>query len=79
MNEIKILAIEDIAELRGCSVRTIKNILWSDQRAILPPAHKMGRKVFFLQEEVEEWLNKMPIINAPAIRRGRPRSNGGIL
>jgi len=79
MNEIKILAIEDIAELRGCSVRTIKNILWSDKRTTLPPAHKMGRKVFFLQAEVEVWLNNMPIINAPAIRRGRPRKNGDML
>jgi len=75
MNEL-IISIEELANIRGCSPRTIKNILWSDKSVTLPPAHKLGRKVFFLKSEVEGWLKNSPVINAPAVRRGRPRKNG---
>jgi len=69
-----IISIEKLAEIRGCSPRTIRNILWSDKRSTLPPAHKLGKKVFFLRDEVEEWLQQSPIINAPKPRVGRPRN-----
>jgi len=73
MESIKKLSIEDFAAIRGCSPRTVRNILWSDKRSTLPPVRKLRKKLFFLQHEVDEWLKKLPVINAPKPRRGRPR------
>jgi len=70
-----ILSIEQTAAIVGCSPRTFKNKLWSAQKTTLPPAHKTGRNVYFIREEVERWLINQPVINAPAPRRGRPRKN----
>jgi len=68
-----ILSIEEFAKLTNRSVRTIKNILWSDRRESLPPARKIGRKTFFIRSEVESWLVSQPIVNMPSKRKGRPR------
>jgi len=71
-----ILSIEQTAAIVGCSPRTFQNKLWSDKKTALPPAHKIGRKVYFFRDEIEQWLRNQPIINAPAKRRpGRPRKN----
>ena len=71
-----ILSLEQTAKIVGCSPRTFKNKLWSAQKTTLPPAHKTGRNVYFIREEVEQWLINQPIINAATKRRpGRPRKN----
>jgi len=69
-----ILSTKETAELLGWKERTFKNKLWSSEKANLPPAHKYGRRVYFVKDEVEQWLINQPIINAPAKRKpGRPR------
>jgi len=68
-----ILSIEEFAKLTNRSVRTIKNILWSDRRESLPPARKIGRKTFFIRSDVESWLLSQPIINVPQKKKGRRR------
>jgi len=71
-----ILSLEQTAAIVGCATRTFKNKLYSDQKTTLPPAHKTGRNVYFIRDEVEQWLINQPVINAPAKRRpGRPRKN----
>jgi len=70
-----ILSLEQTAKIVGCSPRTFKNKLWSAQKTTLPPAHKTGRNVYFIRDEVEQWLRQQPVVNAPKKRVGRPRKN----
>lgn len=73
-----IMSLEDFAKLTDRSIRTIKNILWSDKRDSLPPARKIGRKTIFLRTDVESWLAAQSVINKQSKPRGRPRKSSSV-
>ena len=51
-----VLSVRDMAALLGCSEQAVYKQVY---RQVLP-YRKMGRKVFFLRQEVEAYLNGLP-------------------
>lgn len=59
-----ILSIEDVAEIIGYKVSTIRNQIYaSKDKNKIPPARKAGRNFYFLRSDVEDWIANRPVTN----------------
>lgn len=69
----EVLHIEDLAQLLGRSVSSIKNGIW-DKVPWLPPHFKMGNRVCWRLSTVLKFIEEQEqrAINPPK-KRGRPR------
>jgi len=52
---MKLLTRQDAAKILGVTVRTLNNLIHSRE---LPPPKRIGRRVYWLEDEFESFLRK---------------------
>lgn len=77
MNPIVVRTPKDVAKRIDLHVGSFYRLL-ARHANDMPPAHRLpgGRRIYFLEHEVEEWLANLPITRyrkSRKGRRGRPR------
>ena len=55
-----VIRIGELSEILGITKKTIYNRLSANDD--MPPVRKFGKKLLWLRKDVEQWLDKLPLV-----------------